>query len=192
MTLIDEYLKNAGGKFLKAVDVHDGDTLTIEKLYEDSETFDNAYIVIEGTFSPSKEERAARLGVQNVERVIAILGNDETKWIGNNLEVIGTAVYKGLGQTGILWRGQKKIVQAPVTAKTDSTPSAPGDEPDLKDLAHPETITWLKSFNVFAGMEIPGSVWDSMPEDVKAELAMRKLVSRKDGKPWLHKDAEKV
>lgn len=193
MTMIEEYLKNAGGKFLKADNVTDGDTLSIDKLHEDSETWDSAYIIVEGIFSQSGEERTARLGVQNVERVIAVLGTDETKWIGNNLEVISTAIYKGLGQKGILWRGQKKIIQAPVTAPAiPVTPTLPTEVPNLVDLTHQETIEWIKTYNVFSGMEIPEIIWNAIPEDVKAELAMRKLVARKDGKPWLHQDAEKL
>ncbi len=193
MTMIEEYLKKASGKFLKADDVKDGDTLSIDKLHEDSETWDTAYIIVEGIFSQSGEERTARLAVQNVERVIAVLGKDETRWIGNNLEVIGTANYKGLGQKGILWRGQKKVIQAPIATTTAPvTPTPLTEAPNLVDLTHQETIQWIKTYNVFSGMEIPEIIWKAIPEDVKAELAMRKLVARKDGKPWLHQDVEKL
>ncbi len=195
MGVIDEYLKKAGGKFLKADNVKEGDRLTIDKLWEDSETWDTLYILIEGTFSQTGEPRIARLAVQNVERVVEVLGNDETRWIGNNIRVLGTAIYPGLGSKGILWTGEKKVVQAEIakTAPTSIDATTPLTEPpDLTGLTHKETISWLKTYNVFSGMEIPEAIWNAISTDVKSELAMRRLITRKNEKPYLHEDAGKV
>ncbi len=194
MGIIDEYLKKAGGKFVKADDVKDGDRLTIDKIWEDSETWDTLYILIEGVFSQTGEIRVARLAIQNVERVVEVLGKDETKWIGNNLRVLGTAIYPGLGSKGVLWTGEKKVVQAEIakapSPSIDTTPIT--EPPDMAGLTHQETIVWLKTYNVFSGMEIPEVIWIAIPTDVKSELAMRRLITRKNEKPWLHQDAGKV
>jgi len=111
MSIIEDYLKSAGGSWLKADSVSTGYRVLIEDVWLDDQSFDRPYICVSGV-GPSGEAVKARLGVQNVERVAEVLGTKREGWIGNYLEVIGTQSYPGVGAKGILWRGVKKAAQA--------------------------------------------------------------------------------
>lgn len=182
MSLIDEYLKKAGGNWLKAAHVKPNDKLTIDRLWEDSESFDSIAICIEGIFSRDKEQWKARLGVQNVERVVEVLSTDETTWIGNSLRVLGTQTYPGIGHPGILWTAEKTTTQAPITAPPTTT----------IDITDAQTLEWLKANQELAGKEISADVFKALDITIKSELAMAGLVYRQEGKPWLHANAANV
>ena len=92
-------------------------TVTIKSVSRDDETFDKSYIVIGGIFDTSGEDCNARLGVQNLERVADVLGDDETNWPGRKMVCIGTQKYSGLGTWGLLWSGVKTASKEP--ASTD-------------------------------------------------------------------------
>jgi len=106
MSLIENYKKNAGGSWLKADTVQDGMIVKISEIWLDSETFDKSYICIKGQIQTGDEVQV-RLGIQNVNRVSDILGDDDKTWPGNYLECIGTQSYPGMSAKGILWRGKK-------------------------------------------------------------------------------------
>ena len=82
-------------------------TVTIKAVSLDDQTFDKAYIVIDGDYDPSGEECKVRLGRQNLERISEVLGDDELTWPGYKLVCIGTQNYPGLGTQGLLWNGSK-------------------------------------------------------------------------------------
>jgi len=117
MSLIENYKKNAGGSWLKAETVKDGMKVKLSEVWLDSETFDKAYICVKGVIATG-EEVQVRLGIQNVNRVSEVLGDDDKTWIGNYLECIGTQSYPGMNAKGILWRGQKKDTPSPPVAQT--------------------------------------------------------------------------
>lgn len=104
MSIIEDYLKNAGGNWLKADNVQDGYRVKIQNVWLDDETFDNNYICVAG-INKDKEEVKVRLGVQNTQRVANTLGTSREAWIGSYLECIGTQAYPGVNAKGILWRG---------------------------------------------------------------------------------------
>ena len=106
MSIIEDYLKNAGGNWLKAETVHDGYKLKVQNVWLDDETFDKSYICVAG-INQEGESVQARLGVQNVQRVADVLGSTIEEWTGNYLEVIGLQSYPNFANKGILWRGVK-------------------------------------------------------------------------------------
>jgi len=106
MSIIKDYLKTAGGNWLKADTVHDGYKMKIQNLWLDDTTFEKAYICISG-IDPQGKAVQVRLGVQNIQRISDVLGEDNTEWIDQYLEVIGTQAYPGMSAKGILWRGVK-------------------------------------------------------------------------------------
>jgi len=111
MSLIENYKKNAGGSWLKAETVRDGMKVKLSKVWLDDETFDKPYICVKGIINTG-EEVQVRLGIQNVNRISETLGDNESEWINNYLEVIGTQNYPGMSAKGILWRGVKGKPQA--------------------------------------------------------------------------------
>lgn len=106
MSIIEDYLKNAGGNWLKAETVHDGYKVKIQNVWLDDETFERPYICISG-INAQGEDVQVRLGVKNVQRISDVLGTKQEDWVNNYLEVIGTESYPGLGKRGVLWRGVK-------------------------------------------------------------------------------------
>jgi len=107
MSIIEDYLKNAGGLWLKAETVHDGYRMKVEQVWLDDDTFDKPYICAAGVNAQGDAVRV-RLGVQNVQRISDVLGTDAKDWEGQYLEVIGTQSYPGMSAKGILWRGAKR------------------------------------------------------------------------------------
>ena len=106
MSIIEEYLKSAGGNWLNAENVHDGYKLKIQEVWLDDDTFERPYICVSGVNNQGEAVKA-RLGVQNVQRIVDVLGTQQTSWVDNFLECIGTQNYPGLGKRGVLWRGIK-------------------------------------------------------------------------------------
>ena len=106
MSIIEDYLKNAGGNWLKADTVHDGYKMKIQNVWLDGDTFDKPYICVAGIDSQGAAVQV-RLGVQNVQRIADVLGKQQPEWMGQYLEVIGTQAYPGMSAKGILWRGVK-------------------------------------------------------------------------------------
>jgi len=106
MSIIEDYLKNAGGNWLKADTVHDGYKMKIQNVWLDDDTFEKAYICVSGIDSQGVAVQV-RLGVQNIQRIADVLGKQNSEWIDQYLEVIGTQAYPGMSAKGILWRGVK-------------------------------------------------------------------------------------
>jgi len=114
--IIKEYLASASGLWVKAdsvrpgekILIHDsvrpGEKILIQAVTLDDKSFDKPYIVVHGVNAAGDDVRV-RLGVKNVARVVETLGDDESRWVGNYLEVLTTEMYPGVGARGILWRG---------------------------------------------------------------------------------------
>ena len=83
MGIVRKYIEEGGGNFLTVKNCPVDSTVTIKTIKLDDETFDKSYIVIGGTFDTSGEDCNVRLGVQNLERVADVLGDDETNWPGH-------------------------------------------------------------------------------------------------------------
>jgi len=112
MSIIEDYLKSAGGNWLKAEAVHDGYRVKVGQVWKDDETFDKPYICVGGINAQGEDVRV-RLGVQNVQRIAEVLGTNAKEWEGQYLEVIGTQAYPGMSAKGILWRGAKREPSKP-------------------------------------------------------------------------------
>lgn len=119
MGMIRKYIEEGGGNFLNVKNTNVDDTVTIQSIYRDDDTFDKAYVVIKGTYDPTGEECNVRLGRQNVERIAEDIGDDETTWPGQKIICIGHQSYPGLGTKGLLWRGVRAgAASAPASAVT--------------------------------------------------------------------------
>ena len=108
MVDVEEYLKKAGGNWLRADNVVVGDKLEIlDEGIIDDQSFDRAYLVLQVRLLRTGEEYSLRLGPKNVKRIVESWGGekDTKKWVGRQLEVISIETYAGLGQKGILLRG---------------------------------------------------------------------------------------
>lgn len=115
MGIVRRYIEEGGGNFLTVKNCKIEATVSIEAISLDDETFDKSYIIVDGIYDPTGEECRIRLGVQNLERIAEVLGDDETIWPGQKLVCIGTQKYPGLGTRGLLWSGRK------TTRKEEST-----------------------------------------------------------------------
>lgn len=184
MSLIERYLENAGGPWIRAERVKVGDTVTIERVDLDDESFDRPYIVLDGVYDPTGEAVKVRLGVKNVRRIAKSLGTDERRWVGQKIEVIDIEEYKGLGQKGILWRG---LIPVKRPSKMSSILEEPGSQPGL------ETLEWLQSRRALINSNIPisGTEWNNMPPVVKRELERFGLVEMRWDYPYLAEKARK-
>ena len=103
MSIVDEYLKKGGGNWAKVTNMTPGATITIKSTYLDDTTFEKPYIIVVGIYDPTGEEVQVRLGIQNIKRIVEVLGKDERMWIHKKLSVLGFQDYPGLGNRGILW-----------------------------------------------------------------------------------------
>ena len=137
MSIVRKYIEEGGGNFLTVKNCPVDSTVSIKTVTLDDETFDKSYIVIGGTFDTSGEDCNVRLGVQNLQRIADVLGDDEAKWPGRKMICIGTQKYSGLGTWGLLWSGVKTASKEPagtdvlddiinkiLAAKTDMTRNA--------------------------------------------------------------------
>lgn len=107
MGIVRKYIEEGGSNFLTTKNCAVDATVTIKSVSLDDQTFDKAYINLDAIYDLNDEECKVRLGVQNLERIAKVLGDDETTWPGRKIICIGTAKYTGLGTTGLLWRGVK-------------------------------------------------------------------------------------
>ena len=105
-SLIEERLEEAEGMFVTADNVEEDDEFEILDVTLDKSTFEKPYINCQ-VKDKNGDEATVRLGVQNLRRITEKLGTDEKEWIGHKLVVLGTQFYKGVNQTGILWKGKK-------------------------------------------------------------------------------------
>jgi len=111
LSIVRNFMKKGGGNWAKASNVASGSTVSIGDVYLDDQSFEGqSYIVVNGAYDPTGEAIKVRLGVQNLKRIVDVLGDDETKWGGNKLSVLGFQDYPGLGSRGILW-GAMKVPQ---------------------------------------------------------------------------------
>ena len=107
MGIVRRYIEEGGSNFLTAKNCAIDATVTIKSVSLDDETFDKSYVIIEGIYDLSGDECNVRLGVQNLERITEVLGDDEQTWPDCKIICIGTQTYRSLGTKGLLWRGVK-------------------------------------------------------------------------------------
>ncbi len=119
MGLIKDYIEKGGGNFLNAKNCPPGATMTIQSVALDEETYDKPRIVATGIFDKTGEECNASLGIQNVKRIAETLGEDETKWVGKQIQCLTHEFYKGLGTTGLLWGVLGSTAPAADTGKAE-------------------------------------------------------------------------
>ena len=116
MSVVKDYMEKGGGNWAKANNVASGAKVTIVSVYLDDRSFEDddkkqSYIVVNGTYDPTGEEIKARLGIQNLTRVVEVLGDNESTWTNNKLVVLGFQDYPGLGSRGILWGAEITVQQ---------------------------------------------------------------------------------
>jgi len=172
---VEEFLEKAQSMWLRADHVQVGDrVLILDEPIIDEKTFDKPYLVCRVRLLRTGEEYALRLGVRNVRRIAEELGYEG--WKGRMLEVISIEHYPGLGYKGILWRGVKV---------KEAKPAEGGLSEEAK--------AWLRVHRelIGANVPIPMDVWNSMPENVKRELAAKNLIYEKYGYPHVSEEAEK-
>ncbi len=119
MSLIKDYIEKGGGNFLSVKNCAVGSTVTINTVSLDEETYDKPRIVIAGIFDKTGEECNVSLGIQNVKRVAEMLGEDESKWIGKQIQCLTHADYPGLGTKGLLWGAVGSVAPAADTGKAE-------------------------------------------------------------------------
>lgn len=105
MSIVKDYIEKAGSNFLTVKNCPVGTIMTITGITLDEETFDKAYVILGGTAPGFEEEVNYRAGVGNLKRIAEAFGEDETKWVGKQIECVVHQDYPGLGQKGLLWRG---------------------------------------------------------------------------------------
>jgi hypothetical protein len=165
MVDVDEYLKEAGGPFLRAQHVQVGDRLQIldEGIIDDQTFKDRAgrprpYLVLRAKLMRTGEEYLVRLGPKNVKRIRDAFGTSDTaKWKGKLLEVIGLEDYPGLGQKGVLLRGC-------ATGEAKEKPSSSTLSPQAEDAV-------IKAADIIEmGIPLNESDFTVLPAGVRAEL----------------------
>jgi hypothetical protein len=108
---IEEFLKKAGGPWLRADNVQVGDRLQIlTEPVVDDQTFDRAYLVCDALLIRTGEQFKVRLSKTNVTRIAQTLGTKS--WKGKYIEVMSIENYPGLRQKGILFKGVAPTEQA--------------------------------------------------------------------------------
>jgi hypothetical protein len=165
MVDVDEYLKEAGGPFLRAQHVQVGDKLQIldEGIIDDQTFKDRAgrprpYLVLRAKLMRTGEEYLVRLGPKNVKRIRDAFGTSDTaKWKGKLLEVIGLEDYPGLGQKGVLLRGCS-------AGEAKEKPSSSTLSPQAEDAV-------IKAADIIEmGIPLNESDFTVLPAGVRAEL----------------------
>jgi hypothetical protein len=165
MVDVDEYLKEAGGPFLRAQHVQVGDKLQIldEGIIDDQTFKDRAgrprpYLVLRAKLMRTGEEYLVRLGPKNVKRIRDAFGTSDTaKWKGKLLEVIGLEDYPGLGQKGVLLRGC-------AAGEAKEKPSSSTLSPQAEDAV-------IKAADIIEmGIPLNESDFTVLPAGVRAEL----------------------
>jgi len=154
VSTIEEFLRKAGGPWLRAVHVKTGDRLKIlSEPVVDDQTFDRPYLVCDVLLQRTNEEFKLRLSKTNVTRIAQTLGT--SSWKGKEIEVISVEEYPGLKQRGILFKGvapapeQVKLPVAP-TIVTPPTPPKPAvSAPAPVPAVSPEIVRSVKELISF-------------------------------------------
>jgi len=190
---VDEYLKQAGGPFLRAQHVQIGDKLQIldegtidDKSFTDKQGRPRAYLIFRVKLLKNNEEYLLRLGPRNTKRIRDSFGTADTKqWVNRLLEVVGIEEYSGLGQKGILLRG--------VPPEPKQTQITAVNQPPLSD----ETLKFLKEqrelveAGVDLGLPLNESDFNLIPINIRAELLKHGLIEKtNDGYFWEPKAKE--
>jgi hypothetical protein len=176
MVDVDEYLKEAGGPFLRAQHVQVGDKLQVldegiidDQTFKDRSGRPRPYLVFRAKLMRTGEEYLVRLGPKNVKRIRDAFGTGDTaKWKGRLIEVIGLEDYPGLGQKGVMLRGC-----AAGEAKEQAKPTPSMLSPQAED-------TIVKSADIIEmGIPLNESDFALLPAGVRAELLKGGYVERR-------------
>lgn len=168
MVDVKEYLKSAGGNWLRADNVQVGDKLKITGAGEiDDKTFDRSYLVLPVVLMRTSEEFQLRLGPKNVNRITGSFKETDTnKWVNRLLEVISIETFKGLGTKGILLRGY--------VASEGAQSQPKGVQLNI------ETIDFIRKSKdiIDAGIALNESDFNVLPAGVRAQLLKYGLVEK--------------
>ena len=181
MSIVKDYMMGGGGNWANAQNTAAGVEVVINEVYLDKETFDNAYICINGV-GAGGEPAKVRLGRQNVARIAEVLGDDETKWVGQKLRCIGKQMYPGLGKEGLLWTGEKSV---PTPQQTGIKPS-----PNTSLQISKEAYDWVVANQALIGRQIPWPDWGKISlGPIPAELNRVGAVEMLESGPLLTEKA---
>jgi hypothetical protein len=174
-SVIERFLKEAGGNWIRADDCVAGDQLKIATApVIDDETFENPYLVCGVTLMRTGENYKLRMGARNVIRISETLGKDEKQWVGRMLEVVSIEAYPGLGTKGLLLRG---LPREPVQVQIQPAPT-PQTKPQTG--LSSETIEVLRKNRdlIEMGLGLNAADWNQIPAKVRVELIKQGLVKQ--------------
>ena len=141
MSAIEEFLKKAGGPWLRADHVNPGDKLQIiTEPILDEQTFDRPYLVCDVLLLRTGEQYKLRLSKTNVTRIAQTLGTKS--WKGKYIEVVSIENYPGLRQKGILFKGVAEGAEKP--EQPEATTPAPAPTPAPTSSVSPEITKFVK------------------------------------------------
>jgi hypothetical protein len=160
---VKEFLKEAGGNWLRADLLVVGDILEILGSGKiDDETFDSPYLVLPMRLQRTGEEYNVRLGAKNAGRLTDTLGTAKTEeWVGRKVEVVSIEQYKGLGTKGFILRGLPK---EPIQTQISRVPISGALSPEAID------VLQISKDLVELGMGLNQSDWNQISAKVRAEL----------------------
>jgi len=188
--VIDKFLKEAGGNWIKADDCAANDQLKITTVpVIDDETFENPYLVCGVTLTRTGENYKLRMGGKNVKRISETLGKDEKEWVGRLLEVVSIETYPGLGTKGLLLRG---LPREPVQAQIQPAPT-PETETQPQTALSTEALDVIQKNRdlISLGMGLNTADWNQIPAKVRVELIKRGLVKQEADLYTFTEEAEK-
>lgn len=189
MSVIDRFLKQASGNWVKADNCTAGDRLkiTTEPMIDD-ETFDRPYLVCGVTLTRTSEDYKLRMGSKNVTRIAETLGKDEKTWPGRFLEVVSIESYPGLSAKGLLLRG---LPQGPVQAQM-TEPLKPSTQPQQEGVSA-EAVNVIRASKdlIDLGYPLNASDWNLLPAKVRVELAKQGFVQQREGLYYFTNAAKK-
>jgi hypothetical protein len=184
---VREFLREAGGNWLRADVVEMGDRLEILGSGKvDNETFDSPYLVLPMRLMRTGEDYNVRLGAKNTQRLADGLGTVDTeRWVGRLVEVVSIETYKGLGTKGFILIGlppQPKQETLPQKAESPSTIIPPATPPQDEGDLSPEAVKVVRTSRGVIEMGFPLNEEDwntTLPVHVRLELAKKGLVEKR-------------
>ncbi|MFQ6095863.1 MAG: hypothetical protein ACE5NN_06940 [Candidatus Bathyarchaeia archaeon] len=191
MVDVKEFLKEAGGTWLRAEYVQVGDKLEILGQGKvDDETFDSPYLVIPVRLQRTGEEYNARLGAKNATRLADTFGTSKTEdWVGRHAEVVSIETYKGLGTKGYILRGLPRE-PAQITFQPQAQPQP---QPSSGEVSK-ETLDaiWKSRDIINMGMALNETDFNLLPAAVRAELVKKGLIEQREGLYTFTEAARKI
>jgi len=174
--------KKKHSQWWSADDVVVGDKFVIVTSLREDNSLDRPYLVAKLRLLRTGDEKDYRFGPKQLDRVAEALGNDDSAWIGETIEVVSIESYGGLGARGMIFRGvlpqprqatlppQGPVTQPPAVQQERTGPSTEAlrliqESKDLIDLGIPMN---REDFN-------------AIPASLRVELVKLNLVIEKEG-----------